>query len=214
MSKTAIIILISLTILRQFYGNKKRKRLLIMTGAIAVLFITTQTGIKSFLNIKSDTSEISHSESNLKIRYRMIIWECAALISKENPNIFFGIGFKETNNKLISCYKKNIEDKFTKQFLISKKFNTHNQYVDLFLSSGLVSLLLFLGILLFLFSKHHKDFFHTALLLIIFLFGMAENYFHRQVGVYYFGFILAMLLYNNLYDSKNIIKEPSYNNNQ
>jgi hypothetical protein len=36
------------------------------------------------------------------------------------------------------------------------------------------------------------------------LFGLVENYFHRQVGAYYIGFVLVILLINNKNVAKNI----------
>jgi hypothetical protein len=45
--------------------------------------------------------------------------------------------------------------------------------------------------------KHYKHFFPTALVLTFILFGLVENYFHRQVGAYYLGFVLVILLINN-----------------
>ena len=136
--------------------------------------------------------------------YRFLIWKCAYKISQNSSNSFFGIGFKKTNKQLLICYENEIKDLKTKQNFISKKFNTHNQYFDFYLSEGILGLILFLGVLIALFMQYRKQFFPTALLVSILIFGLTENFFHRQIGAYYFGFILVMLLINNTFfkDSK------------
>ena len=129
--------------------------------------------------------------------YRTQIWDCTSKIINESTAGLFGIGFRETANRLVVCYKNEINDIETRQNFIDKRFNTHNQYLDFYVSAGLISLILFLGILFFLLYKNYKHFFPTALILTIILFGMVENYFHRQVGAYYLGFVLVILLINN-----------------
>ncbi len=210
MSKTAIIILLALVILRQFYGPKKRLRLLVTLGAIILLMAF---GYSKFQNLgqnivesRKNISEISYNESNMPFGYRTYIWECLIAVSNDNSNKFFGIGFQETTNRLVSCYDDKITDPTTKDTFVSNRFNSHNQYADFYISSGILSFLLFLGVLIYLFLKYRKHFFPSALLITILLFGMVESYFHRQVGAYYFGFILAMLLINNT-----VLKEPRDN---
>ena len=215
MSKTAIILLIVVTLLRQFYGPKIKIRLLVTFMALLIIslfgYFKYQDTIEKSINTKNNISEIKYNESNMPLGYRTIIWKCAANISGKSPNKIFGIGFKETSNQLIDCYSNEITDPITKHNFVSKKFNTHNQYADFYISSGLISLILFLLVLIYLIIKYHKQFFPTALLITIILFGLVENYFHRQVGAYYFGFVLVMLMINQLNETKSTIKEPQDN---
>lgn len=215
MSKTAIILLIAVTLVRQFYGPKIKIRLLVTFVALLIIsvvgYFKYQDTLQNSINSKNNISEIKYNESFMPLGYRAVIWDCAINISENSSNKFFGIGFKETSNQLVDCYENEILDPVTKHNFVSKKFNTHNQYADFYISSGLISLLLFLLVLIYLIFKHHKQFFPTALLVTIILFGMVENYFHRQVGAYYFGFILVMLLINQLNETNNTIKEPQDN---
>ncbi len=197
MSKTALVILFFIVVLRQFYGKDKKIRLAI-TGAILVtLLITSYFKFPTVFQPNSDISKVTYTESSLPLGYRIQIWDCTSKIINKNTAGLFGIGFIETANKLVLCYKNEIEDVETRQNFIDKRFNTHNQYLDFYISAGLISLILFLGILFFLSYKNYKHFFPTALILTIILFGMVENYFHRQVGAYYLGFVLVILLINN-----------------
>ncbi len=201
MSKTALIIVSTLIILRQFYGAKKKLRLLITSAVIIMICVfgysKFQFEYNNIINSKKNISKVSYDNSNMPLGYRTLIWECASKIIQESSNKFFGIGFRETDKLLVDCYKTEILDELTKQNFITKRFNTHNQYLDFYISSGLISLLLFLGILLYLLLKYHKKFFPTSLIITIIIFGLVENFFHRQVGAYYFGFILVILLINN-----------------
>ncbi len=208
MSKTAIIILLFVAVLRQFYGKDKKIRL----GATAIIlaFLAIMSYFKLPNNIENtfkpqkDISEVTYAGSTLPLSYRSLIWDCALKITKDSNTNFFGIGFRETSDRLVNCYENEIEDLNTKQNFINKRFNTHNQYFDFYISSGLISIILFVGILIYLFFKKHKDYYSTSLLLSIILFGLVENYFHRQVGAYYIGFVLVILLINNKNLAKNI----------
>ena len=208
MSKTAIIILLFVAVLRQFYGKDKKIRL----GATAIIlaFLAIMSYFKLPNNIENtfkpqkDISEVTYAGSTIPLSYRSLIWDCALKITKDSNTNFFGIGFRETSDRLVNCYENEIEDLNTKQNFINKRFNTHNQYFDFYISSGLISIILFVGILIYLFFKKHKDYYSTSLLLTIILFGLVENYFHRQVGAYYIGFVLVILLINNKNVAKNI----------
>ena len=208
MSKTAIIILLFVAVLRQFYGKDKKIRLGATAIILAFLAITSYfklpNNIENTFKPQKDISEVTYAGSTIPLSYRSLIWDCALKITKDSNTNFFGIGFRETSDRLVNCYENEIEDLNTKQNFINKRFNTHNQYFDFYISSGLISIILFVGILIYLFFKKHKDYYSTSLLLSIILFGLAENYFHRQVGAYYIGFVLVILLINNKNLAKNI----------
>ena len=216
MSITALVILFVLIVLRQFYGKDKKLRLLITSVVLIAIFITGylkyQSAFEDLLQESRDVSKVTYTESTLPLGYRAVIWDCVSKISDEGSIGLFGIGFKETKNRLLSCYNSEIEDNATKQNFINKRFNTHNQYIDFYISAGPISLLLFIGILLFLFIKNQKKYFPTALLITFVLFGLAENYFHRQVGAYYVGFILVILLINNTALTSSELKESNTDN--
>ncbi len=211
MSKIALIILFIIVIVRQFYGKPNRIRRSIAIGVIVLIsgfgILKFQTIYQSTVNLKNDISQIEYNESTIPLGYRSQIWDCALKISKESSNLLSGIGFRETTNRLVLCYSNDIKEEDVKQNFISKRFNTHNQFMDFYISAGLISLLLFLGIFGTLFFQNRKQFFPLALLITIFLFGMVESFFHRQIGAYYFGFILAILFINNTHQNSSKTKE-------
>jgi O-antigen ligase len=210
MSKVAILIVIVVALLRQFYGKYKKIRLLISFSVVLIIGGITYSMNKSFFEklipSENNNTEVNYVENTMPWGYRTFIWECSNSIIKKIENRFFGIGFKETNQRLLDCYETDILDKNTNQIFLSKKFNSHNQYLDFYISTGIIGLLLFIGLLGALFFHYRKHFFAIALIFTIVLFGMAENFFHRQIGAYYFGFILVILLIDNTF-FKNSEKE-------
>lgn len=209
MSKTALIILIALVLLRQFFGPKKNIRLGISFGILFLILALGYSSIKKtgrdIINSKDHISEISYNESSIPLGYRIFIWDCMLLVVKDLPNNCFGIGFKETTNNMVTCYEENISDALTKNTFVKQRFNTHNQYADFYLGSGIIGLLMFLGVLIYLLVKYRKHYYPLALVITVVLFGMVESYLNRQVGAYYIGFILVMLLIN--YDQLKEVKD-------
>ncbi len=202
-SKVALVILFAVLILRQFYGPKKKLRLLISAGILAlisvIVFSTNSNLINKYDYGSESNFESKYQESFLNMGFRTIVWNCVYTMGvSEGPNLF-GIGFKKTEKNLVDCYDQTIEDAKTKDWFKTNEYNTHNQFMDFYLSTGLIGFVLFVGILLMLFIQYRKQFFPIALLVTILLFGMAESFFHRQIGAYYFGFILIVLLSNNTF---------------
>ena len=140
--------------------------------------------------------EARFKEKPLHWDFKTLVWDCGCDLVASEWSSLAGSGFRATNIKLAACYNERIEDKETKAWFESQNLNTHNQFFDLFLSSGLVGILFFIGILLFLFKEHRNQFFSIASLLTIVLFGLNENFLHRQIGAYFFGFVLIILLSN------------------
>lgn len=197
-SRIAIVILLIILIVRQFYGPKKKMRLLITAGTILVttfVFYFSNTNLVKDYFYKTETSTSNeYNQQPLNLDYRIIIWDCAYKLSVSEKFSFFGNGFQKTNANLVKCYDNTIENLRTKELFQQKKFNTHNQFMDLYLSAGFVGFILFAGLIIVLFVQYRKQFFPIALLITMLLFGMAENFFNRQIGAYYFGFILILLL--------------------
>lgn len=48
--------------------------------------------------------------------------------------------------------------------------------------------------------KNKEHFFQTAILGTFMAYGLVENIFHRQIGVYYVGLILIIVLANRTYE--------------
>ncbi len=205
-SKAAIVILITLVLLRQFYGKKRKIRLLVSAIIVSItigsVYVLYQPNLKNILSFERSIDEINQEDNSLPWGFRNIIWNCATTIIGEGDAFNSGIGFKNTNKKLMNCYENTITDVSTKEYFLEKKFNSHNQYLDFYISAGALGALLFIVVLMVLLVNYRKHFFATALLVTIVLIGLIEHYFHRQIGAYYFAYILMILLINNSFFMK------------
>lgn len=200
-SKIAILILLFVLVLRQFYGENKKIRIivtLITVALLSVLFLSVRDDLKErdFLNIGAEV-ETNLVKKTLTWDIRTIVWHCANTISRESGLNINGFGFSGTKDKLAACYENEIEDFDKRSKFVTQRFNSHNQYIDFYLSAGFISLLLFLGFLISLFLIIRENFFATAMLLVLASYCFIENMFHRQLGAYYAGFILIILITKN-----------------
>ncbi|MFC7356133.1 O-antigen ligase family protein [Jejudonia soesokkakensis] len=201
-SRYAILVLILLAILRLLYGKAKIIRVivtLVIIGVVSTLaFIFNENIRKRFLYITPDTTVNEPLLKKTKgAEPRTIIWECAATILEKEQVLVKGIGFETTKNELLACYTTSISDDNRREKFLNRKYNSHNQFLDFYLSAGAIAVVLFITLFLVLFVLKRKDYFSTALLVTIVLFGLIENFFHRQMGAYYFGIIIILLLIQN-----------------
>ena len=203
-SKISGIVLFCLLLIRQAYGNKKSMRLLIATGFIGfviggLFFLKTQqqknTGPVSFSTFLNKNFGASNTSQT-----RLITWRCSLDVLENSTIGFTGIGFKATKDKLVECYQTTIKDPEKKEVFTSQRYNSHNQFLDILLSTGYVGLFLMCLFLIWSFMKNKEHFFQTAILGTFMAYGLVENIFHRQIGVYYVGLILIIVLANRSYE--------------
>ena len=200
-SRIAIIILIILTLVKIFYGRINKRNAIIglsLIVLVSVLAFSLNDNIKKrFLFSYEDNEELTLKEKILLWEPRTKIWDCAYIIAEKESSFFSGLGFKETNEQLVECYQWNIENEGRKEWFLLQKYNTHNQFIDFYLSTGIFSVMLFLALFISLAIKNRNSYFLTSFLIAIFFFGFIENFFHRQVGAYYFGVVFLYLLFAN-----------------
>lgn len=211
-SKIAGVILLGLLLLRQMYGAKKNIRILIAIGLVGLL-IAGLFYLK-FQQDKTSTNSISFASflnKNLKASHttdtRLITWDCSTEILKNEALPLNGIGFKATKDALALCYDEKIATPEKKELFISQRYNSHNQFLDILVSTGYLGLLLFGLFLVWTFMKNREHFFQTAVLCTFIGYAMVENIFHRQIGVYYVGLILIIILANRTYTEIDAPKE-------
>lgn len=132
---------------------------------------------------------------------RYYIWDCATQMSVENTSdLLFGKGYYGVENELVECYttKNNFLGAEQQQWFIDSRFNTHNQFFDIFLSQGLFAILLLCFFFLYLAFLGKNNFFVLSLFLFLFLFFAVENVLTRQIGCMLTGFVLSFILREDL----------------
>lgn len=199
-SRIAIIALLIIFILSLFYSKKRGPQILFATGSfvlIAVLSFVLNQDLRKKTLYANNIENNGLVANTIAYEPRTIVWGCAYSIVKEEGLSLLGIGFKETNRRMVQCYESTLTDSTQKQFFVNKKYNVHNQFLDFYLGAGLLVFLLFVTAIVVLFFRNRKSFYPSALLVGFVCFAMVENVFYRQIGAYYVGFILLSLLIKN-----------------
>lgn len=197
-SRIAILALVVIFILSLFYRKKSGPQLLFFVGfvflTVLLVFILNNDLRKKFFYNNNDDFKEGLVANTMALEPRTVIWECAYQLTKKEGVIVKGLGFTATNNFMVDCYKTSIKNKKKQEWFLAQKYNIHNQFLDMYIGAGLLATLFFIGGLFVLFMKNRKQFFPTAILLTMVLFMVVENVFHRQIGAYYVGFFLLVLL--------------------
>ncbi|PBJ12702.1 O-antigen ligase [Flavobacterium sp. ACN6] len=130
------------------------------------------------------------TQKSEEVNFRYGIYHCVNLVLKENWII--GVGPGNVQKKLDNCYLgytyKNYDD-------YSKiEYNSHNQYLDIWLKYGIFGLALFFVFLLW--GIKNINIHYGIFLFIIMTAMLTENIFDRQVGVVFFTFFNTLFFIN------------------
>lgn len=204
-TKISLLLLVFLLLLRQLYGSKKRVRIPILLLFIAIVGTLFYVGF-THKDDKDPSVLTSLVTNTMTWELRSETWECGWKIAEKEGVNWTGIGFYNTKDQLVSCYQQ-IADPEKRANFTSNRYNTHNQFLDFYVSAGLIGFLLFSILIIALIVKNRHHYFSVALLLSLVAYCMVENVFHRQIGAYYIGFILIVLVSNKMVAQNNIENE-------
>ncbi|MGJ8743436.1 O-antigen ligase family protein [Polaribacter sp.] len=174
--------------------NKKYKLLFIITLAtIVVSFIYLKfDSIKNKIKfgMPEGKYELKHKEmTNEEIRTG--IYYCSASLIKNS--LLFGYGVGDVNDELNNCYKQKIKSDVYQLF----HYNSHNQYLQVFLSAGIVGFVFFIFTILSIFKKAliNKDKLFLMLNILIFICFITENVLSRHDGVIFYGYFTSLFYF-------------------
>lgn len=179
-----------------FFTQKKKRTFFISLGLISAL------GIFAFLNpnfINRFTAGFKQTEISIdkiiSMEPRSHIWECSASIGNLNDVSFLGYGYRNTIDKLTECYsnRDKFENEHHKAYFVESRFNTHNQFLNFYLSNGIMGLLAFLFFFMMLFKFNYSNYSTFSFVLALFLFCCLENVLSRQLGAMLFGVVISFL---------------------
>lgn len=191
----------------QIFTNTSRKQILSMLiGAALVsigLIVLFPKVIKRFNSIThtdyqfDNTNPINHFNGEIKaenwngLNTRLALWTCAWEQIEEKP--FFGTGIGDVQNDLVKKYQ---EKNFI--FALESNFNSHNQYLDIMLSNGIVGFFLFVCFILYILylAIKNKSWFLAGVVVIVAMSCLTENILSRNQGVVVFIVFLSMLLFS------------------
>lgn len=167
---------------------------------VTVILIIIVTSLLFLLPpVKRRIQEITKSELVLpnkaqlseNVNFRYGIYYCSKEVLK--INWLFGLGLGDVQNELNLCYQdfdyRNFDD-FT-----ARQYNSHNQYLNEWMTYGIFGLGLFVYFLYYFFKKGTT--LHKSFLILIFLSLLTENLFEREIGVMLFAFFNTLFFLSN-----------------
>lgn len=193
-SKTGIITMFMIHIVCVVYWIKKYKKYKQALSLVILLSLIISIGLYSSPNVLNRLYTMKESifgyngSPNSSTSIRLAVWKESFSLIKERPIVGYGVG--DVSDVLTEKYK---EKGFYE--LANKHLNSHNQYIQILLGSGIVGLLYFMFILLYPLNKI-KDL-ATYLLFILFILLMfvnmlTESMLETQSGIIFFSFYISL----------------------
>lgn len=197
-SRIAIILLLILFFLKIFYARNKKIYAFFFLGIIGliVLAFTLNKNLNERFFYSQSNKQKSYIELFQEWEPRVVIWECNYGIMQNERYLLKGLGFYKTKDLLVDCYSDVIEKEKRRAYFMNRRFNPHNQYIDMLLSAGIVAALLFLWLFITLLLRNRKSYFRISLIISLAAFAFIESFFHRQLGAYIFAVILLLILFH------------------
>lgn len=167
----------------------KRKRLLFLIISFFILFLFKNERAKELFNLKTYSEKVDNTNST-NIRFGLTLSSFELL----KENWLWGMGFSSTKQKVSKI--------FIEKYYGNMEYNTHNQYLSIWLSTGILGILLFMYYLYFNFklAVYKNDTVFLSVLIIIALGLLTENLLERQFGVILIAYLISFFGFVNLID--------------
>ena len=187
-------ILAAIIILPVYFLFKFNKRLpkivvlLIIVALVAGFVVIARKNDR----VNSSIEQISNQKFNeiLKDDPRLLIWQSAFGVIKRN--IILGVGPGDATVKL--------KEEFISRGYIDgyySNLNAHNQFLEIWLENGLIGLIIFLAILVYMLhvAIRQKNILLGLFVVSIIIFFLFETMMNRQAGVSFFSLFSFLLIY-------------------
>lgn len=161
---------------------------LVMISGFSILFIFTR-----WSEIFTAYNYSTQNQLENSVGIRKGITQCGLELSADY--FIGGVGPQNLQTELNQCYTQFGGDDFTRH-----TFNTHNQYIDYTLSSGLIGIMVLILIMLVPIIKaiKNKDSLLLSFVLLVSLCMLTENILSRHAGIIFYCFMNAILLNRKL----------------
>ncbi|MBL0053647.1 MAG: O-antigen ligase family protein [Bacteroidetes bacterium] len=138
---------------------------------------------------------LASNPSNLELRFSL--WSSALNLIAKRPLLGYGIG--DINSQLVTYYK---EHKML--YAAFKELNPHNQYLQIFLATGIVGFAVFGAyvVLCFFIAMQQRDILGFLCLFILAANAMVESLMQHSVGIIFFMLVTILITHGNRNDRK------------
>lgn len=172
--------------------NFKIKSVLLFLILIFSLLAFTLKPIESRFSELFRPQTYRNIDVNNSTSIRVAIYNCSLIKIKEACIMGYGLG--DSQNVLNSCYKAN-----NYPFDSSITYNSHNQYLSYYLSSGFLGFLVIVFVMAYLFINGiiRKNIYLTSTVFFFSIIMLFENVLERQSGVILFSFLVCVFYFSN-----------------
>jgi len=184
-SRSGIISLIFVFLFSTVYMFR-RKRIVFITFLLIGALITGLSSLKT-TRISADESKNSSQNDISRIDPRIQIWKSALKII--DKNVWLGVGYSNVKPALLQEYK----ERGLNQDLAGR-FNSHNQFLQFALESGIWASIIFALILLPIYFARRIYFLSLSFSTVFTIYSMFEDTFIIINGVTVFVFFIALLV--------------------
>ncbi|MCD2258232.1 O-antigen ligase family protein [Psychroserpens sp. XSD401] len=185
--------------------SKVKTKAVVYVSTLTAVFILAMLFIPKFNNINRFKELIDieglKTNPNSSTALRLSIYNCAFKQAVKSPII--GYGWGDVKGVLDDCYQEENPN------LLLKNYNTHNQFLSVLLSTGIIGLIVFLFYFYYLFKFSNKNSNHLLFFLLLY-FGLnmlSENILEREDGVIFFSFFINLFLFNSETETDKITEE-------
>ncbi len=184
---------------------KNKRRIIVFFGLCSVLIFSLsllppiKRRIDSLKNIEFKLPDASQKAHQVNFRYG--VYYCSKNILEEHW--LLGLGQGSVQDMLDKCYD-NFDYKGFDNFKV-QKYNSHNQYLNEWMTHGILGLLFFLFYLGYCFRS--GDLLYKSFILLFSIALLTENLFEREVGVVFFSFFNTFFFIKNMNKEQRSIKE-------
>jgi O-antigen ligase len=158
--------------------------------AASRLLFVTQTNYNYESNGPADHFNGAHTANNWNsVNTRLAIWSCSREVISDHW--LYGTGIGDSEDALISQY-----DKHHFAFAMQYRLNSHNQYLDVALSYGLLGVLVFIPCIFFFPLRaawKRKDTVFLFFMISLVIYMITEVMLSRNQGLAFIGFFVVLM---------------------
>ncbi|MCU0441410.1 MAG: O-antigen ligase family protein [Bacteroidia bacterium] len=189
----AYIIVVVCMIVQQFYYHPKRWYILSLVLIAGILLFLTPTVQNRLKEMNTSNMEAPKGNNDNGTNVRSGIMACDMELLKQYWLV--GVGTGNVQQALNNCLSQ-FDTHVYKQF----DYNTHNEYLNAWITCGLFGFMIFVGCLLvsFVLALKQRNWPHLYFLLFMGICFMTENYLNRQMGVTLFAVMQTLFFFKTL----------------
>lgn len=170
----------------------KRRRYIIIATCLSVLMISGILSSTAFREryVTELAKDLSPEKASESLDSRLARWNVAIKLIEKKPVMGYGTG-----TELALLHDNFFTNHLYNSFL--NNLNAHNQYLSFLLKSGVIGLVVYLGMLAFGFnaSFQQKDLLLFTFMLIIACVSFSENLLDVDKGIFYYAFFYSFLVF-------------------